>query len=339
MKKRIFISILVIAIVIALVFPFKNYATNSFFEVKETEVLKGEDVELIVNLSKIDYDKFKFELVTDTSVLNISTEDNIEVEKDEESNEISFEIDKSKTSLSKITFSYKVSEDAKAGDIITFLATVTNLENEDESLTEKIEIKIVEKKEISNSVNETQNSISANTVQNSTDLENVIGNPEFGNSAENSQNSSLENNEQNMEGLADMSNLEFSQESSDFAVATETSSSASFNSNSETISNESIAETEEITYNGSGNNYLSSLEISEYSLNKAFSKDNNTYFVNISDTSVDSIDISASCEDDEASVCIYGNESLESGLNKILINVTAENGNVRTYRIYVTIGE
>lgn len=339
MKKRIFISVLVIAIVIALVFPFKNYATNLFFEATEIEALKGEEVELIVNLSKIDYDKFKFNLVTDTNVLSISTEDDIDVEKDEESNEITFEIDKSKINLSKITFSYKISEDAKIGDILTFLATVTNLENEEESLTEKVEIKVVEKKESSNSVNETQNSISANTVQNSIDLENVVGNLEFGNSAENSQNSDLESSGQNMESLADINNFELSQESSSFAVTTESSSSTSFSSNFETISSESIADTEEITYNGSGNNYLSNLEISGYSLNKAFSKDNNTYFVNISDTSVDFIDISVSCEDDEASVCIYGNEDLKSGLNKILINVTAENGNVRTYRVYVTIGE
>lgn len=96
-----------------------------------------------------------------------------------------------------------------------------------------------------------------------------------------------------------------------------------------------VANVEKVQYNGSNNNYLSKLSIKGYKLDKEFCKDNNTYFVNV-DSNVSSINISAKKEDTTAEVCIYGNENLKEGINKILINVTAENGNVRTYRIYVT---
>lgn len=90
-----------------------------------------------------------------------------------------------------------------------------------------------------------------------------------------------------------------------------------------------------ITYNGSDNNYLSELSINGYALNKEFSKDNLTYFVTV-ESDINSLDIIANKEDDSATVCIYGNENLDTEINKILISVTAENGNVRNYRIYVT---
>ena len=49
---------------------------------------------------------------------------------------------------------------------------------------------------------------------------------------------------------------------------------------------------------------------------------------------INSLKISAIAEDDEAKICIYGNEDVENG-SKVLVSVTAENGNVRTYRIYI----
>ncbi len=90
-----------------------------------------------------------------------------------------------------------------------------------------------------------------------------------------------------------------------------------------------------VTYNGSDNNYLSNLSVEGYTLNRAFSKENTTYFVTVGNE-IGEVNIIANVDDDEATVTIYGNKDLKEGTNKILIAVTAENGNVRNYRIYVT---
>ena len=100
------------------------------------------------------------------------------------------------------------------------------------------------------------------------------------------------------------------------------------------VSNNLSGENEEI-YNGSGNNYLSELYVNGFDLDKEFKKENTTYFLTVSND-IESIDVVATKEDDNSTVCIYGNENLQEGNNKILISVTAENGSVKNYRIYVT---
>ena len=60
---------------------------------------------------------------------------------------------------------------------------------------------------------------------------------------------------------------------------------------------------------------------------------NTTYFINVTDTL--SLTITATSEDDTAKVVVIGNDSIKEGANKILIAVTAENGDVRYYRIFV----
>ena len=58
-----------------------------------------------------------------------------------------------------------------------------------------------------------------------------------------------------------------------------------------------------------------------------------TYFAEVENQS--SVNVSVTKEDETATVCITGNDSLKSGENKILISVTAENGDVRYYRIFI----
>lgn len=101
------------------------------------------------------------------------------------------------------------------------------------------------------------------------------------------------------------------------------------------FSGNSTSTTQTVTYNGSQNNYLSSLSVTNYSLNTEFNKTNNTYFISVG-ADVTNIDISYEENDSTQTVKIYGNKNLSVGLNKVLISVTAENGSVREYRIYVT---
>lgn len=86
---------------------------------------------------------------------------------------------------------------------------------------------------------------------------------------------------------------------------------------------------------GSPNNKLQNLYVDGFSLTPTFDMDTETYSL-IVDGSVASINVTAVTIDSGASVSDAGKVNLVSGLNYIDINVTAENGTVRTYRINVT---
>lgn len=96
---------------------------------------------------------------------------------------------------------------------------------------------------------------------------------------------------------------------------------------------EIAARTEVETYNGSNNNYLSSLEIEGVQLTTDFNKEKSTYFATAQN--IETITVTAVAEDSSSKVAITGT-NLKSGENKVLISVAAENGDVRYYRIFVT---
>ena len=118
-------------------------------------------------------------------------------------------------------------------------------------------------------------------------------------------------------------------------MQTNTKSTASQNTKSQIDTKNTTTKVETNTYKGESYNYLSKLKISGYDINPKFDKTNNTYFVTI-DKDIENLNITAKAEASSATVTVYGNTNLKSGTNKILINVTAENGDVKTYRIYVT---
>ena len=103
------------------------------------------------------------------------------------------------------------------------------------------------------------------------------------------------------------------------------------------LSGTSVNTENQETYNGSNNNYLEKLEVEGKELNTSFNKENDTYFIDINNTNT--INVTAIAEDSTAKVYITGNDNIESGNNKILISVTAENGDVRYYRIFVNCEE
>ena len=85
-------------------------------------------------------------------------------------------------------------------------------------------------------------------------------------------------------------------------------------------------------YPKSSNNYLSNLEIEGYDID--FNKNNLEYKIKV-DSSVNSLNITASAEDANARVVIYGNDNFKEGENTVTIVVTAEDGSERTYKILV----
>lgn len=82
----------------------------------------------------------------------------------------------------------------------------------------------------------------------------------------------------------------------------------------------------------SGDNNLSSLSVSNCSIN--FSAGNTNYSCNV-DTNVTSVNVSASAAHGKASVSGTGNKNLNYGNNKISVTVRAENGSTKTYTINV----
>ena len=85
----------------------------------------------------------------------------------------------------------------------------------------------------------------------------------------------------------------------------------------------------------SGNANLSSLSVSEGTLNPAFKAAITSYSIGEVDYSVSKLNISYKTEDSKATVSISGN-NLAVGANTVSVTVKAENGATKTYKIAVT---
>ena len=88
----------------------------------------------------------------------------------------------------------------------------------------------------------------------------------------------------------------------------------------------------------STNNYLTSLTIDGYSLDKQFNKETLEYNTTVP-ASVEKIKINAQLADSSAKVTGTGEHVVKTGANKFEIKVTAENGDVKTYKLNVTVLE
>lgn len=331
MKK--ILNIILISLLLATFILPNTYSCaieRTFFEISKSEVSKNDKIEMIINLSQIKYNKFLFELKTSSDIENIEisknettsntdkitdgvnkiTDAGIEVEKS--GNEITIEIDKETNNLDTLVLYYQVPQNLNINDKIKFVATITNLDNsetdneeqtEAETQTVEAEVKIVE---------------NTNNSQNGNKNENENTEP----NGNNSQNNIMPNkNTSNLQGTEQKN--------------TEQNNNVNTKNTASNVGTVSKTTEQTVTYNGSDNNYLSELSVNGYTLNKEFSKENSTYFITV-EKDVNSLEITANAEDEASSVCIYGNDELSEGTSKILISVTAENGNVRNYRIYVT---
>jgi len=86
----------------------------------------------------------------------------------------------------------------------------------------------------------------------------------------------------------------------------------------------------------SSNNYLSSLEVIGYNLDQEFNKDTLEYSVEVPGD-VEKVNIKAALEDNTASLSGTGEITVSEGVNKIIIKVTAQNGNEKNYIINLTV--
>lgn len=313
--RRIFIGLLILTILLASLIPI-SYAIEvkekNFFEVNKQEIASGETLELIVNLGNIEYDKSFLTITTNINVSGIyKKDDSVELVKID-SNTIQIEIDKQTINSNQIKFYYDVSN-LEAGSTINLEAIVQNSDNQGASVQKNITVTIIEERQENNEAIE-------NKEEQNQKKDNING-------EERSQNKPDGSEQVNDDKQKMSSNMQLQQDlNTKYSTKTSTSvKTSSINSENK----------ETVTYNGSDNNYLSELSVDNYELNKDFNKESSTYFVTV-DKDVSDIKINVIAEDDSSIVCITGNTNLGSGTNKILITVTAENGSVRNYKIYVT---
>lgn len=313
--RRIFIGLLILTILLASLIPI-SYAIEvkekNFFEVNKQEIASGETLELIVNLGNIEYDKSLLTITTNINVSGIyKKDDSVELVKID-SNTIQIEIDKQTINSNQIKFYYDVSN-LEAGSTINLEAIVQNSDNQGASVQKNITVTIIEERQENNEAIE-------NKEEQNQKKDNING-------EERSQNKPDGSEQVNDDKQKMSSNMQLQQDlNTKYSTKTSTSvKTSSINSENK----------ETVTYNGSDNNYLSELSVDNYELNKDFNKESSTYFVTV-DKDVSDIKINVIAEDDSSIVCITGNTNLGSGTNKILITVTAENGSVRNYKIYVT---
>lgn len=85
----------------------------------------------------------------------------------------------------------------------------------------------------------------------------------------------------------------------------------------------------------SSDNSLKDLSVPGYTLSPAFSKDNLDYTLKVPNDAT-KIDVKAITNDEKSSVKIIGNTDLKVGNNVVTVEVTAEDGSKKTYKITVT---
>ena len=224
MKKTISIF-LIITLIFSLTYSYVVYAGDeeSFFEISSEEISKTESLEMTINLDLIEYDSFIFKLTSDCSLENIEvseddstsdTEIELSTENDETEesaeNQIQMEITKS-DSIEKIILIYILPDDVEVGDIITFEATITNVENEKETESIQVEVTVVEE---STSTDDEDDTSSNNTNSNSSTNEN---------------NSQSENNEQSTDNMQDLGNSQSTSNSQDMQMSMSTDTSSRIN--------------------------------------------------------------------------------------------------------------
>ena len=378
-KIKIGISILLLVIMISVHVSYAIGSQNEkdFFKVNKEEISPEETLEMTFDISSLKYNKFKILLKSNVNSEDIYTENNQEnVLIDNDENAISIDVDKEKLSLNQIKLYYPIPKEMAIGTKIQFTAQIivnNEIKEENKTANTTRDNTVDNESEVDNNTKNLENKIKPDN--NTQNLENEIkkdnnnqeevvtekisktitvvekkietdkNNADKEQSEEKNKNpNENNNNEQNSESKIlntekNNSNQEKTNNQSEKMSSSNMNNqkmSSNVNSGS-SLSNLSINNENQATYNGSNNNYLAKLEIDGMELNTSFNKENQTYFIKTNSTNT--INVIATTEDSTAKINITGNDAIQNGNNKILISVTAENGNVRYYRIFVNCEE
>lgn len=368
-KISLIITILSVVLLISNVF-----ATNvsAIATVSSESISPNENFYVILNLSAISYNKFQVDITNNQNLVSTETTETVQ---ELSSNNVvtTMVIDKSQIGLEKLGIVYTA---PNMEGVVNFEIKITSLEDGKVELTSQIstlvsELEVLQEtyQNLTNSLEleedttsdiyqqtlvtiaELENTISSKTTE-KVELETVLENYETPTVSTNvsiqvkkntvtpqnmtfNANQSREENKMPVENKVEMEKMKdrmMEMENMSNEMKTKMSSlEFSLRSAEDTISSLS----KNTTYQGSPNNYLSNLSVNGYEFNNSFDKTTNDYFTTV-DASVSSLKVTAIPEDLTATVTVYGNTSIETGKNKIIINVTAQDSSIRTYRIYVT---
>lgn len=142
---KIISGILIIILFFGITFVYANDGEKDIIYAKNSEVSVGENIELVLNIEKIEYTNFLVTISSNLDMTQIEESEDINIEKSSEN--IQINIDKETTNLKDLTLSYNIPDTFVEGDIITFEAIIQNNEDVNEEINSKIEIKVVNKDE------------------------------------------------------------------------------------------------------------------------------------------------------------------------------------------------
>ena len=114
-------------------------------------------------------------------------------------------------------------------------------------------------------------------------------------------------------------------------------SRVSYNGQTAYISSSYLTTTKPEEENKSSNAMLSGLTVDVEGLSPEFNKDTDNYTLQVG-SDVEALQITATPEDEKATVQVQGNENLQEGENTVTITVTAEDGTTKVYTITVNKG-
>lgn len=310
-----------------------SFATedNQICQIEEEKVYVKENFTLAIDLEKINFDSFKITIQSNTDIEVVENDSNTEIDKND--NKITIDIENKEEFTSKVKLVYTAPDSAQT---IKLKITIdskedTELENnilEDSEIKQIIEEINVEVEEKDTAVNDSEQNKDEEdeNKENMGNLENTDEKKEDDietNKQEQNRNENAFSNEVDNIGGEKSNNLGIQAKMQEVINV----------SSKQVVSNNRTSASTIESYKGDRNNYLLSLSIDGVDFKNEFKKTTQTYFAKVEDIS--SVNVNATPEDDNAVVTIYGNEELESEMNKILVQVTAENGDIRSYRIFI----
>lgn len=332
--RKIKIGIVLILVVIFIMGTFvsatKEQTKNKTKEFLSADIEKasiGDIVTLTLDLSQVNYDEFVLTIQTDKQII-----DNSEIDSDienetkviengaitlEKENDVTMKLFASKQNLNseEIKLCFVIPESLNVGDKINLHGTIEGIKNvsdndetSNENSIEENDVNTIADEELESECKNIEEAIITITIVEKTNKQNTVD--------------------------ANAINLEkVFKEQSSTQKSTSNSPKSSTSNKSKGISSSSNNTAD--TYKGSSNKYLSNIEVEGYQLTPDFNITNTTYFLEV-ENYVTKLNITTEKYESSEIVTIYGNEELKAGTNKILINVTAEDGSTKVYRIFVT---
>ena len=338
--------------------------SNTIVSLSDNQVNPKTEFYLILNLKNISYTKFRVD-ITNTSSLKVDelTADVTSLSTNNVAT--TFVVDKNSVTLDKLGIVYTSPENETK---IKFSVKITNLDETKEEIEQKIDslnlvIKDLETtlgslNEILNGIEDTASDLYESTQQSIKEANDAINakNQEKTNLTEKLNNFSQEaleeisvdiiKKEESKNNLIDKENPFGDRENmmdkemmldkeKDFNMQKMKDQMSGLEKDLLNANNMITSLTQGETYRGSQNNYLKSLSITGLEFKNEFKKTTSDYFAKVDNADIEKVTVNAVAEDNSAIITIYGNTNLKQGKNKILINVTADNGETRTYRIYL----